>query len=116
MCCPSYVELMAATGLCKQSVANGLKRLEACGILRITRRLVREMIDGVMVCRQASNLYSIHEPAESAEQLPVRVPVVRSFPRPQFAALARMLGWSKLETTGRAAMHENIQNLQCFRA
>jgi hypothetical protein len=37
-------------------------------------------------------------------------------PQPQFAALARMLGWSKLETTGSAALHENIQNLQCFRA
>ena len=82
----------------------------------ITRRLVREVIDGVMVCKQASNLYSVHEPAEHAERLPVRGVVVRPFPRPQFAALARMLGWSKLETTGRAALHENIQNLQCFRA
>jgi hypothetical protein len=40
----------------------------------------------------------------------------RSFPRAAFAALAKMLGWSKLETTSRAAMHENIQNLQRFRA
>ena len=30
MCCPSYVQLMAMTGLCKQSIANGIKRLEAC--------------------------------------------------------------------------------------
>ena len=27
MCCPSYTVLQAATGLCKQSVANALKRL-----------------------------------------------------------------------------------------
>ena len=87
MCCPSYAELMAATGLCRQSIANALKRLEASGILKITRRLVREVIDGVMVCRQASNLYSVHEPAENAERLPVREPVARQFPRPQFAAL-----------------------------
>ena len=64
MCCPSYTVLMAATGLCRQSIANALKRLEASGILKIARRLVREVIDGVMVTRQASNLYSVHEPAE----------------------------------------------------
>jgi hypothetical protein len=115
-CAPSYTCLQAATGLCRQSIANALKRLEASGILKIARRLVREVIDGVMVTRQASNLYSVHEPAAGAERLPVRGTVMRSFPRPAFAALARMLGWSKLETTGRAALHENIQNLQCFRA
>jgi hypothetical protein len=92
MCCPSYVELMAATGLCKQSVANGLKRLEAAGILKITRRLVREVIDGVMVCRQASNLYSVHEPAERAERLQVREGVVSGFPRPGVGAFMRKLG------------------------
>jgi len=91
-------------------------RHNAAGILDITRRLVREVIDGVTVCRQGSNLYSVHEPAEHADQLPVREPSVRPFPRPMFAGLAKMLGWSKLETTGRAALHENIQNLQCFRA
>jgi DNA-binding FadR family transcriptional regulator len=116
MCCPSYVELMAATGFCKQTIRNALKRLEAAGILKIARRLVREVIDGVMVTRQASNLYSAHEPVEHAGQLPVRNHGQRQFPRPAFAALARMLGWSKLETTDRAALHENIQNLQCFRA
>jgi hypothetical protein len=116
ICTPSYTVLQAATGLCRQSIANALKRLEAAGILHIMRRLVREVIDGVTVCRQGSNLYSVHEPAEHADRLPVRTPAPRPFPRPAFAALARMLGWSKLETTARAALHENIQNLQCFRA
>lgn len=116
MCCPSYVQLMAATGFCKQSIANALKRLEAAGILTITRRLVRIVVNGATFVRQASNLYSIHEPAEHANGLPVRTPAPRPFPRPAYAALARMLGWSKLETTGRAALHENIQNLQRFRA
>ncbi len=62
MCCPSYVELMAATGLCKQSVANGLKRLDAAGILEIVRRLVREVIDGVIVTRQAASQQPLFDP------------------------------------------------------
>jgi hypothetical protein len=95
LCCASYVELMAATGLCKQSIANALKRLEACGILKIVRRLVLEVIDGVVHVRQGSNLYSTHDPAENADQLPVREPVVHPFPRSTFGALAKMLGWNK---------------------
>ncbi len=63
LCTPSYVVLMASSGLCKQSVANALKRLEACGIIHVTRRLVREVIDAggfaMTVCRQASNLYAV---------------------------------------------------------
>jgi hypothetical protein len=85
------IENQAATGLCRQSIANGLKRLEACGILKITRRLVREVIDGVMVCRQGSNLYAVFEPAQDAERLPVGKPAARPFPRAKFGALARML-------------------------
>jgi hypothetical protein len=38
-------------------------------------------------------MYTIHEPAEDAERLPVRTPAVRPFPRAAFAALAQMLGW-----------------------
>ena len=76
----------------------GSKRLEACGILRITRRLVRETIDGggfpIAVCRQGSNLYAIHEPAEHADRLPVQAPAGRSFPCAKFAGLAKMLGWN----------------------
>ena len=105
LCCPSYVALMAATGLCKQSIANALKRLEAAGIVRVTRRLVREVVDGggfmMTVCRQGSNLYSCHEPGEHAEHLPVRSPVLRAFPRGAYAALAKMLGWGS-RTTGLA--------------
>ena len=88
---------MAVTGLCKQSIANAIKRLEACGILKIARRLVREVIDGggfpMTVTRQASNLYAVREPGEHADRLPVRAPVPHPFPRPAFAALANMLGW-----------------------
>jgi hypothetical protein len=97
MCAPSYTVLQAATGLCRQSIANALKRLAAAGILKITRRLIRETIDAggfpMAICRQGSNLYSISEPSEHAERLPMRSPAARIFPRPAFAALAKMLGW-----------------------
>jgi hypothetical protein len=99
MCCPSYTELQAVTGLCRASIARALKRLEAAGILRITRRLVRELVDGggfpLTVTRQASNLYAVHEPAAGADRLPVRSPAPRPFPRPALAGLARMLGWNR---------------------
>ena len=97
-CAPSYTILQAATGLCRQSIANALQRLEACGVLKITRRLVREVIDGggfpMTVTRQASNLYSVHEPVPHAERLPLPSPTPRPFPRPALAGLAQMLGWS----------------------
>jgi len=54
LCCPSYTTLMRTTGLCRQSIATGLRRLQVSRVLLITRRLVR--VGGV--CRQASNLYA----------------------------------------------------------
>jgi hypothetical protein len=45
LCCPSYVALQAFTGLCRASIAEGLKRLERSGILKVTRRLVRQVIE-----------------------------------------------------------------------
>ena len=95
-CAPSYLDIMAATGLCKQSVAKGLKVLEACGVLDITRRLVRRLKDigGVLIeaCEQASNLYLIRDPDEGADELPIDLPRVRPFPRPSVAAYLRQLG------------------------
>lgn len=37
LCFPSYDAIMDATGLCRASIAKGLKNLEACGVLAITR-------------------------------------------------------------------------------
>ena len=97
VCCPSYTVLQAATGLCRQSIARALQRLEAAGILRITRRLIREVIDGggfpLRICRQGSNLYAVFEPAEHAERLPVRATAPRQFPGAMFAALVKTMGW-----------------------
>jgi hypothetical protein len=66
LCCPSYDALQRATGLSRQGVASGIARLEACGLLRVTRRLVRSIVDGVRQVRQASNVYRIEEPDEGA--------------------------------------------------
>jgi len=65
---PSYTALQCATGLCRQSIATALARLEAVGLVRVTRRLVRERrarvspITGepelVLETRQTSNAYA----------------------------------------------------------
>ena len=66
---PSYTALQCATGLCRQSIATALARLEAVGLVRVTRRLVRERrarvspITGetelVLETRQTSNAYVV---------------------------------------------------------
>jgi len=68
-CFPSYDALCKATGLCRQSVSNALGRLEASGLLRITRRLVRREIwrinpwteigEWIVTTVQTSNWYSL---------------------------------------------------------
>ncbi len=58
LCYPSYSAIQEATGLCRQSIARALDRLERAGVLRITRRLVRIASEaGGIICRQWSNLY-----------------------------------------------------------
>jgi len=74
---PSYTALMCATGLCRQSIATAVARLEAAGLIRVTRRLVRERrarvspITGepevVLETRQGSNVYAFVTPASDAE-------------------------------------------------
>ena len=47
LCSPSLLQIQAATGLSRQAVADALARLEASGLLRITRRIVRTVVDRV---------------------------------------------------------------------
>jgi hypothetical protein len=69
LCCPAIGTLQSVTGLCRQSIVNGLDRLEAIGVLVITRRLQRYRDDlGVVSVRQGSNLYAFRE-------LPALVPL-----------------------------------------
>jgi hypothetical protein len=92
LCCPSYVTLQLASGLCMPSIAAGLKRLEASGILKITRRLMRQVIERVspitgeleriVTTVQGSNLYSFavpgnlpgfHARSDTTQQAPNRL-------------------------------------------
>ena len=104
--CPSYATLQAAAGLRRQSIANALARLEASGILKITRRLCRQRVarvspitglDEVIVATtQASSLYSVHEPGAWADHLARPTGRRAPFPaRRQLALLERMvLTWT----------------------
>lgn len=68
LCCPSLDTLQAATGLCRQTIITALRRLEAVGVLVITRRIVRLWQGcGRAVVRQGSNLYAFRDlPAQVA--------------------------------------------------
>jgi hypothetical protein len=104
--CPGYGAIMAKTGLCKQSVANGLARLERCGIVKIVRRIVKERVERISPIHgmpesytgtvQTTSLYAIHAPAAYADHL--AVPPARPTPFPpkrQLELLERMqLMWS----------------------
>jgi hypothetical protein len=56
-CCPSYDAIRERTGFCPATIAGALHRLEASGLLRITRRLIRTAAGA----RQTSNAYSFSE-------------------------------------------------------
>jgi len=88
LCCPSYIALQEATGLCRQTIASALERLAGAGIVSWTRRIVRESVKGIVVTRQASNVYRMQEPTGTPHQASARS---RSFPtRGPLAALAAM--------------------------
>ena len=53
-CDPSYAAIREKTGYCEATIAGALKRLEASGLLRITRRIIRTP----QGARQTSNAYS----------------------------------------------------------
>jgi hypothetical protein len=56
-CCPSYQAIREATGYCTSTIAGALHRLEAAGLLRISRRLIRTP----QGARQTSNAYAFSE-------------------------------------------------------
>lgn len=69
-CCPSYDALQGATGFCRETIARAIERLEAAGVLVVTRRLVRVFCQnsGTALVRQGSNIYAFRD-------LPARVPL-----------------------------------------
>jgi hypothetical protein len=56
-CCPSYKVIKERTGYCEATISTALKRLEASGLLRIVRRIIRTSLGA----RQTSNAYSFSE-------------------------------------------------------
>jgi hypothetical protein len=79
LCCPSYRALQDKTGLCRQSIANGLARLELAGVLVIVRRIVRTRVnrtspitgepESYVGTVQTTSLYSLHPPGAWADHL-----------------------------------------------
>lgn len=62
LCCPSYDALQRVTGLCRQSIANGLKALEAARVLVVKRGRRRLWYGrGGSVVVQALNQYAFLE-------------------------------------------------------
>jgi len=57
-CDPGYRAICRATGFCRQTVSNALKRLEAAELIEITRRMVRAGRRAV----QTTNAYAFREP------------------------------------------------------
>lgn len=88
--CPGYDAIMRRTGLCKQSVATGLARLERTGVVKIMRRLVRERVSRVSPVTglpeeyvgtvQTTSLYALQRPAAYADHL--TLPPARPAPFP----------------------------------
>ena len=105
LCCPGYAAMVEKTGLCRQSIATGLARLERAGIVQIVRRLVRQSVRRVSPMTgepetytgttQATSLYAFRRPAAYADHLTLPLGGRAPFPSPrQLALLERMeLTW-----------------------
>jgi Helix-turn-helix domain len=75
-CDPSYDTLQKLTGLCRQSISTAIDRLEAAGLVAVTRRIMRFKqrvtcaLTGrhhdIVVVRQISNAYVLTDPARLA--------------------------------------------------
>ena len=108
LCCPSYVTLQQRTGLCRQSIANGLARLERTGIIRVMRRLVRAQItrtngitgqiEAIVTTTQATSLYSMFRPGAWADHLQRQTSKAAPFPAKR-----------QLELLKSAALHWKVQ-------
>jgi len=97
--CPSYTALQRATGLCRQTIARALDRLERAGIIKRIQRIVRERtVDQgreLVVARQGSNLYSFMPP-----EMPTKWPSLLSSDYPRTNKQQHGLGKRKPAETG----------------
>jgi hypothetical protein len=77
---PSYAHLQRLTGFARATIAKALHALEALGLLRIVRRIVRRRIarlspitgepETIIATVQASSLYVLQEPSSASGQEP----------------------------------------------
>lgn len=108
LCCPSYASIRKKTGLCRSAISRALACLELCGILTITRRLVRQTIrrispitgepEAYVGTAQTSSLYAIHEPAAYAQYL--QRPPARPSPFPSSSTIVLLQKVGKLSIRG----------------
>lgn len=92
LCCPSYTALQCATGLCRQAIADALARLEASGLLKIVRRIVRTRISRISPITgepetyigtvQTSSLYAFSGAEASINWAPEYLPSANARPFP----------------------------------
>lgn len=110
VCNPSYDALQTATGLCRESVARGLDRLEAAGILQRTRRIIREIVDGsILVTRQASNLYRLSDPRPGVGEGAPEARPAQPFPARGFLAALAATALRRAESTMKGETTSPIQ-------
>lgn len=79
LCFPSYLQLQLMTGRCRSAVAAALKRLETAGIIKVTRRLKRIVVERlspitglperITLTTQDSNLYAFDRPDALASDI-----------------------------------------------
>jgi hypothetical protein len=63
-CCPSYEAIKQMTGFCYSTISGALSRLEASGLVRIVRRLIRTTLGA----RQTSNAYAFFDFAQGSRK------------------------------------------------
>jgi Helix-turn-helix domain len=90
-CDPSYDTLQKLTGLCRQSISTAIDRLEAAGLVAVTRRIMRFKqrvtcaLTGrhhdIVVVRQISNAYVLTDPARLAIPNRAAAKPSRAFPK-----------------------------------
>jgi DNA-binding MarR family transcriptional regulator len=85
LCCPSLQSIRERTGFCKQTVVKAIRALEAVGLLRVVRRLVRRPVvrNGVAMVTavQATNVYGFRLDAKVVIR-PLLAGKAKSFPSP----------------------------------
>jgi DNA-binding MarR family transcriptional regulator len=122
ICNPSYSELQRRTGFCRQTIAKALHALEAVGLIRVVRRLVRRQINraGVLIHSvvQGANLYSFSMDAQVQVRM-LAAPCARSFPKANalisllFNRVCQLGGTDRKGPPGKSKAGQSSAMLQC---